>query len=585
MDAFWQAASRARARAVSRPSISPKVRCPPKVCAMTPGASMVANTRTAPPSTWPAPSTRASFSSLSTPFWIDSTPVSGPTTGRISAAASSVPKDFTQNSTRSAGGRPSRRSTAGARTLHSPSTADLIRRPSARSAAKCAPRATKVTSSPARASLAPKYPPVPPEPITTMRMGAMLREARRVVKLRRGILDPRERFLSRRRRRGGTPGRRVPPIPLRRSARRQLQGQPDQSRHRDGPGRRGDHPRRHPRPVPGARRPRRGERRAERERAAPLDRGSARRHHELRARAADLLRVDRARAGRRPGGGRPLRSQSRRVLRGRARPRGHPERRAPARLRDAHARPKLARHELPERPADRPAQQPRRARRPHPALPQRAQPGLRRARARRRRGRPARRLLGAAAGRLGHRGGRATDPGGGRRRDRGYRGSARPGGAHHRGLERPHPFRPAPRPQGGRGHAMTEETKAPPVHVRTIRVEVARAGEHELEITATLVDERPRDNSRCFTREVNERFGRQRGCAHFTALIHAVAPAVRQGAGVAFTDHERPAEVAPWFVNTCQAWRENGPLHRLIQAGDEAGLRGLSAYPRGPEGP
>ena len=38
---------------------------------------------------------------------------------------------------------------------------------------------------------------------------------------------------------------------------------------------------------------------------------------------------------------------------------------------------------------------------------------------------------------------------------------------------------------------MTEETKAPPVHVRTIRVEIARAGEQELEITATLVDERP----------------------------------------------------------------------------------------------
>lgn len=38
-------------------------------------------------------------------------------------------------------------------------------------------------------------------------------------------------------------------------------------------------------------------------------------------------------------------------------------------------------------------------------------------------------------------------------------------------------------------------------------------------------------------------------------------------------------------MNTCQAWRENGPLHRLIQAGDEAGLRARSAYPRGPEGP
>ncbi|MEX2224400.1 MAG: DUF2889 domain-containing protein [Candidatus Rokuibacteriota bacterium] len=121
---------------------------------------------------------------------------------------------------------------------------------------------------------------------------------------------------------------------------------------------------------------------------------------------------------------------------------------------------------------------------------------------------------------------------------------------------------------------MTEETSAQPVQVRTIRVEVARAGEHEIEITATLVGERPRDSprwfgaepprvihdmrlglrvchpdlaitearsqmashpyticpealpplrqlvglsiSRGFTREVNERFGRQRGCAHFT---------------------------------------------------------------------
>ena len=187
---------------------------------------------------------------------------------------------------------------------------------------------------------------------------------------------------------------------------------------------------------------------------------------------------------------------------------------------------------------------------------------------------------------------------------------------------------------------MTEETKAPPVHVRTIRVEVAPVGTEELQITATLVDERPGDNprwfgaepprvihdmrlrlrvrhpglvitqaraemashhyticpealpplgqlvglsiSRGFTREVNERFGRERGCAHFTALIHAMAPAVRQGAGVAFPEHERPVEGAPWFVDTCQAWRENGPLHRLIQAGDEAGLRGLSAYNRTP---
>jgi hypothetical protein len=187
---------------------------------------------------------------------------------------------------------------------------------------------------------------------------------------------------------------------------------------------------------------------------------------------------------------------------------------------------------------------------------------------------------------------------------------------------------------------MSDAQTRRPVHVRTIRVEIAPAGEREIDITATLVDERPAGNPSCFgsepppvihdmrlglrvrhpglvitavrsemaahpypicpdalpplqelvglsiargfTREVNERFGRQRGCAHLTALIHAMAPAVRQGAGVAFGDHEPAAVADPWFLNTCQAWREDGPLHRLIQAGDEAGLRDLSAFPRPP---
>ncbi len=178
-----------------------------------------------------------------------------------------------------------------------------------------------------------------------------------------------------------------------------------------------------------------------------------------------------------------------------------------------------------------------------------------------------------------------------------------------------------------------------PVHVRTIRVEIAEGDDHQLDVTATLVDERPAGNpkwfgatpprvihdmrlalrirhadlvitsvrsemashpyticpdalppleqlvglsiARGFTREVNERFGRQRGCAHFTALIHALAPAVRQGAGVAFADRPRSEAIDhdQWFVNTCQAWREDGPLHRLIRVGDEAGLRALSAFP------
>jgi len=189
---------------------------------------------------------------------------------------------------------------------------------------------------------------------------------------------------------------------------------------------------------------------------------------------------------------------------------------------------------------------------------------------------------------------------------------------------------------------MSHAQTPPPVHVRSIRVEITPCGEQELDVTATLVDERPAGDrrwfgaeaprvnhdmrlrlrvrqpglvitavqremashpyticpealpplqelvglsiARGFTREVNARFGRQRGCAHVTALIHAMAPAVRQGAGAAFPELQvQPGDQqVPWFVNSCQAWREDGTLHRLVRAGDEAGLRRLSAFPPAP---
>jgi Protein of unknown function (DUF2889) len=72
---------------------------------------------------------------------------------------------------------------------------------------------------------------------------------------------------------------------------------------------------------------------------------------------------------------------------------------------------------------------------------------------------------------------------------------------------------------------------------------------------------------RGFTRVVNERIGRERGCTHVAALILAMGPVVRQAAGAAYGfaspgDPDR----TPWFVNSCQAWRENGPLHRAWAA-------------------
>lgn len=177
-----------------------------------------------------------------------------------------------------------------------------------------------------------------------------------------------------------------------------------------------------------------------------------------------------------------------------------------------------------------------------------------------------------------------------------------------------------------------------PVHVRTIRIETTESGEDDLLVTGTLVDERPRGGppwfgaepppvihhmtvalrvrhpdltitqveagmqahpyqicpetlpslqdlvglsvAQGFTRAVNERFGRAKGCAHVTTLIHAMAPAIKQAAGAAFYEKQKSwtESAGVWFINTCQAWRENGPLHRLLAAKDEAGLRAISAY-------
>jgi hypothetical protein len=66
-----------------------------------------------------------------------------------------------------------------------------------------------------------------------------------------------------------------------------------------------------------------------------------------------------------------------------------------------------------------------------------------------------------------------------------------------------------------------------------------------------------------FTRAVNQRIGRERGCTHVAALILAMGPVVRQGAGAAF-GFTAPGDPGgtPWFVNSCQAWREDGPLHQ-----------------------
>ena len=123
---------------------------------MTPGASMVANTYAAPPSATPRPRMASSVSTLSTPFWSDTTPVAGPTTGRSASAALRVSNAFTQKSAMSTVGWPASESTASTFAVRSPSTADRTCSPWRRIASRCGPRASTTTDSPARASFAPK---------------------------------------------------------------------------------------------------------------------------------------------------------------------------------------------------------------------------------------------------------------------------------------------------------------------------------------------------------------------------------------------------------------------------------------------
>ncbi|MBI2490692.1 MAG: DUF2889 domain-containing protein [Candidatus Rokubacteria bacterium] len=153
------------------------------------------------------------------------------------------------------------------------------------------------------------------------------------------------------------------------------------------------------------------------------------------------------------------------------------------------------------------------------------------------------------------------------------------------------------------------------IQLRTISAEAWKVSDTELEVTGRLVDDRPQGGPRWFdeghgttihdmsltirvrypdlvitglsvaqgfTRAVNERFGRQAGCAHLTALIQALGPVVRQAAGAAFRDESAPprADRDLWFVNTCQAWRAGGPLHARLVAGDVAGMKALSARQR-----
>lgn len=90
--------------------------------------------------------------------------------------------------------------------------------------------------------------------------------------------------------------------------------------------------------------------------------------------------------------------------------------------------------------------------------------------------------------------------------------------------------------------------------------------------------------ARGYTRAVQERFGRQRGCSHLEFLARAIGPAVIQAITSAASQrrqhgdgHESFGEGGlPWMLNTCHVWAEGGPGYEKLELGWRPGD---GAYP------
>src|SRR5665213_1879314 len=113
-------------------------------------------------------------STLSMPFCSEMTRVCAPINGARARAAASVSHSLTVNSTTSTGPIVAGSSvTAIFATWRLPCGLSM-RMPSRRIASRCAPRATRVTSSPAADRRAPRYPPIAPAPMTAIRIKGLL---------------------------------------------------------------------------------------------------------------------------------------------------------------------------------------------------------------------------------------------------------------------------------------------------------------------------------------------------------------------------------------------------------------------------
>ena len=92
--------------------------------------------------------------------------------------------------------------------------------------------------------------------------------------------------------------------------------------------------------------------------------------------------------------------------------------------------------------------------------------------------------------------------------------------------------------------------------------------------------------ARGYTAAVQERFGRERGCSHLEFLARAVGPAVVQSVTSAAAQEFERAGTYPdggralsFLANTCHVFTENGPGSQKIEAGWRPGMFGLYPAP------
>ena len=74
-----------------------------------------------------------------------------------------------------------------------------------------------------------------------------------------------------------------------------------------------------------------------------------------------------------------------------------------------------------------------------------------------------------------------------------------------------------------------------------------------------------------FTSKVKKMAGGNKGCTHLVELILAMAPAVFQGFGAHQSqkpsnfDSDHAQMIFQFLVNTCRAWREDGPFVETLK--------------------